>query len=162
MPRTRDESRTAEAVRLYRDERLTRDEVAARLGVRGSTVSRWLDSEARPRGRRKRTDVTDQEVIEGRDGGLSWAELAAATGMSVTGVRLRYAQATGQGRPDRPRDERSKRMTENSHISTPGYETGTDPEGRKVVLVGDEWVSEDEAAEYARAEAEALGTEERA
>lgn len=48
---------------------------------------------------------------------------------------------------------------EDTMSTTPGYETGTDPEtGQKVVMVGDEWVSEEEAAEYARAEAEALGT----
>lgn len=103
MPRTRNESRRDEARRLLADGKTTR-EIADTLGVDRGTVSRWTRDIARPHGRRKREDVTDQEVIEGHEGGLSWAELAAATGMSVTGVRLRYAMATGQGRPDRPRE----------------------------------------------------------
>jgi hypothetical protein len=37
-----------------------------------------------------------------------------------------------------------------------GYEKGTDDQGHTVYLVGDEWVSRDEAAEYAQAEAGAL------
>lgn len=41
-------------------------------------------------------------------------------------------------------------------IRSQGYETGITPEDQKVVMVGDTWVSEDEAAEYAAAEAEAL------
>lgn len=102
MPRTADESRREEARRLLASGKTTR-EIAAALGIDRSTVSRWTRQEARARGPRKREDITDQEVIDGRAGGLSWAELAAATGMSVTGVRLRYAQATGLGRPDRPK-----------------------------------------------------------
>jgi DNA-binding transcriptional regulator YiaG len=103
MSRQRDESRITEAVRLYHEERLTRDEVARRLGVRGRTVSYWLDGEARSRGRRKREDVSDDEILALRDQDhLSFREIALTTGLSKTGVRMRYYSLTGRQRPDRP------------------------------------------------------------
>ena len=37
-----------------------------------------------------------------------------------------------------------------------GYETTTGDNGQTLYLVGDEWVTEDEAREYAQAEADAL------
>lgn len=43
-----------------------------------------------------------------------------------------------------------------SHASSPGYETTTDEDGHALYMVGDEYVSAAEAAEYAQAEADAL------
>ena len=102
MPRKPDESRRAEARRLYHEEGLTRDEVAVRLNVRGSTVSRWLVGDARPRGRGKRADVADDDILELRAAGWSFQQIALELRMSKTGVRLRYGQLTGTPRPDRP------------------------------------------------------------
>lgn len=100
-PVTASADRIAEAVRLYADGATTR-EVAALLGVRDTTVGRWVGDAARPRGRRKRDDVTDADVIAMREEDeLSWNEMAATLRMSRTGVRMRYAQASGQGRPGR-------------------------------------------------------------
>jgi transposase len=62
MPRKRDESLTAYAVRLYRDppdgEGLTTRAVAAELDVDEKTVRGWLRDAGvtRPRGRRPRID----------------------------------------------------------------------------------------------------------
>lgn len=39
------------------------------------------------------------------------------------------------------------------------YEKGTDENGHAVYLVGDDWLSRDEAAEYAQAEADALAAQ---
>jgi len=102
VTRKRDSGKVAQAVRLY-EEGMTRDEVAQALQVRGSTVTRWLGGHARRRGRRKREDVTDDEILALRDADhLSFREIGIATGMSKTGARLRYYALTGRPRPDRP------------------------------------------------------------
>jgi hypothetical protein len=107
MSRKPDESRRAEARRLYHEEKLTRDEVAARLGVRGQTAGRWID-EMRSPGRRKRGDVADDDILELRAAGLSFQAIALELRMSKTGVRLRYGQLTGRERPDRTDAVREK------------------------------------------------------
>ncbi len=43
-----------------------------------------------------------------------------------------------------------------SHASSPGYEISIDENGQTFYLVGDEYMSAGEAAEYAQAEADAL------
>lgn len=101
MARKRDESRASEASRLYHAEGMTRDEVAKQLGVRGTTVSRWLDN-PRPRGPRPRADVSDKLIIELREReGLGWAEIGRRVHMSRRGVHNRYLAITGQQRPER-------------------------------------------------------------
>jgi hypothetical protein len=104
MTRTRDAAKVAEALRLYHDEGLTRDEIALRMRVRGSTVSRWLDGTARPRGPRPTTTPeTDALIIELRSGAVPvpFPALAEEVGMSPTGVRNRYYALTGRPRADR-------------------------------------------------------------
>jgi len=103
MPRTRDGSRIAEAVRLYQSG-MTRDQVAAQLGVQGSTVSRWLAGVIRPRGPRPRAGVRDETILELRDReNLSFAEIGRRVHMSRTGARMRYYKLTGRARPERAR-----------------------------------------------------------
>jgi hypothetical protein len=97
MARKRDEAIVAEAVRLYLGG-MTRDEVAAELHVAGPTAGRWLKGVVRPRGARKLPDVTDEQVRELRDAGLSFRQMALDTGMSPTGVRNRYYAITGRPR----------------------------------------------------------------
>lgn len=90
------------AARAYRAGATLR-EVAAERGVHESTVRGWLRAEAvaaRRLGPRGRLDVADGLILGLRDvDGLSWQDVADAVGMSKSGVRSRYAVATGQGRP---------------------------------------------------------------
>ena len=103
MSRTKDESRVAEAARLYLSG-MTRDQVARELHVEGPTVGRWLAGIIRPRGPRKRADVRDDRILELRDrDGLSFAELGRRVGMSKTGARMRYYAITGRERPEKRR-----------------------------------------------------------
>lgn len=107
MSRKRDKSAVDRAARLYVEEGLTRDEVALALHVSGPTVSRWLADVMRPRGARKRADVPDDLVVELREQTqLSYQQMADETGMSKTGVRLRYGALTGKERPGRHRAPR--------------------------------------------------------
>lgn len=100
---------TSWAVRLYHEDGLTCDQVARELDVRGSTVTRWLDGTARHRGRRKREDIDDAELVSLRDTDhLSWQEIAATIGMSRTGVRLRYGAIKGIPRPGRPPGQQAR------------------------------------------------------
>lgn len=101
MARTRSQAQVAEAKRLYHLGLDTRA-VAAQMGVDPRTVARWLAGEVRRTGPRGRVDVATSLILQLRAEGLSWREIAADTGMSPTGVRLRHDQATGKGRPDRP------------------------------------------------------------
>lgn len=115
MTRVRNEAQVTEARRLYR---LGLDSyaVAAQIGANPRTVQRWLAGETRRRGPRGRVDVTDQRILDLRKvtpdpereaKGLppakpvSFAEIAALTGMSKTGVRNRYYALTSRPRPDR-------------------------------------------------------------
>lgn len=100
VSRARDEGRVAEAARLYLSG-MTRDQVAAQMGVRGTTVSRWLGNEVRRRGPRRRP-VPDAKILDMRDRqGLSYRQISALTGMSASGVRQRYWAVTGRPRADR-------------------------------------------------------------
>lgn len=98
MPRKRDESRAAEAVRLYRLGLDTRA-VAAQLGADPRTVARWVGDEVRRRGSRGRLDVRDQRIADLRAEGLSFEKIARRVHMSKTGVRKRVA-ALDQTCPD--------------------------------------------------------------
>jgi transposase-like protein len=107
MPESAD-SRAALAARLYQSGQ-TRDEVAKRFGVRGDVVTQWLDGVARRRGARRRADVTDELILHLRDEDhLSWPEIARETGMSRTGVRMRYLAAHGIPRPERAKNRESR------------------------------------------------------
>lgn len=101
MPRTADDSRRAEARRLYALG-VRAEVIGAQLGVGRRTVQRWCADIIRPRGPRKRADVPDSRVVALIDQGISQRGAAAVTGMSRSGVRNRYQAAKG-GRPDRAR-----------------------------------------------------------
>lgn len=89
-----DPARVAEARRLYHADRLTRKQVAKRMGVDEATVSRWLDGELRPRGRHRRTDVDDARIVAMRDEErLSWRQIGAGVRMAPSGVQKRYEAA---------------------------------------------------------------------
>lgn len=89
-----DPARVAEARRLYHGERLTRGQVAARLGVDESTVSRWLAGALRRRGRARRADVDDARIVAMRDEErLSWRQIGAGVRMSASGAQKRYEAA---------------------------------------------------------------------
>ncbi len=78
---------------------LSTREVAARLGVEATSVRRWLreaEQSVRRPGPRGRTDIDTAALLTMRAAGLSWAELADASGMSRTGVRRRVLTAAGQ------------------------------------------------------------------
>lgn len=101
MPRKRDDSRAAEASRLYRAGLDTRA-VAAQLGADPRTVARWLGDDVRRRGPRGRVDVRDAKILDLHDReGLSFEEIGRRVGMSKTGVRMRYYALIGRSRPDR-------------------------------------------------------------
>jgi DNA-binding Lrp family transcriptional regulator len=93
------EQEVARAVCLYEAGR-TLDEIGTELGYSESWVWRKIHTlvdirPAAPRG----TGVSDQQILELRAAGMSWSRIAAATGMSVSGVRYRYDVATGKGWP---------------------------------------------------------------
>jgi DNA-binding Lrp family transcriptional regulator len=95
------EQEIARAVRLYEAGR-TMEQVGAELGFSESWVWRKIHKlvdirPAAPRG----TGVTDQRILELRESGMSWSRIAAATGMSVSGVRYRHAMASGASWPRR-------------------------------------------------------------
>jgi len=115
MPRTRDDSAAARAAALYAGG-CTAPEIAGALGVTERTVRRWLAGQLRRPGPRPRADVRDEKILalrapdpgpEREARGLpprkpaSFAEIAAATGMSRTGARMRYYALTGRQRPGR-------------------------------------------------------------
>jgi len=93
-----DPARVAEARRLYRE--MGRDAVAAEMGVSPATISRWIGDQARPRGRRKRDDVDDGQIVAMRDRGMSWREMAATLSMSRSGTRSRHAAAVAADNGD--------------------------------------------------------------
>jgi uncharacterized protein YerC len=90
---TRSDESRATAARLYA-EGLTRDQVGKRLGVAGTTVSRWLGDSVRKRGTRPRADVTNEQVWHLRFGEekLTFEAIHLRTGLSKTAVRKRIAR----------------------------------------------------------------------
>lgn len=101
MPRKRDESRVAEAARLYAT-KISPARIAEQLGVNRRTVQRWLGDDVRTVGAPKNPAVPDAKILDLRDKqGKSYREIAALTGMSVTGVRTRYWSLSGRERPER-------------------------------------------------------------
>jgi len=95
MARRRDESRAAEAARLYRLGLDTRA-IAAQLGADPRTVARWLGDDVRRRGPRGRQDVSGRRIAGLRAEGLSYEEIARRVHMSKTGVRKRLAREDTQ------------------------------------------------------------------
>lgn len=86
----------ADAARAYLSGQTTR-QVAAAAGVHESTIRSWLraaDVPMRPRGPRAGAPAADILTLR-RAQRMSWAQIAAATGMSATGARLAYRAATG-------------------------------------------------------------------
>jgi len=81
---------------------LSRDEVAERLGVDPSTVTRWVRDIARPRGRRKREDIADEDIAAARERGESYEDIGERLGVAPMTAWRRQAAAEGKPRPDRP------------------------------------------------------------
>jgi hypothetical protein len=101
MTRRPDPERVAEARRLH-GLGLTTRAIAAQVGVDPKTVQRWTADLARPRGARKRPDVSDDLILDLKDReGLPFAETGRRVHMSKTGARMRYYAATGRERPER-------------------------------------------------------------
>ncbi len=87
-----DESRVAEAIRLYESGKTTRA-VAAEIGVDSTTVSRWVRHIARRTGPPRRPDVSDERLWRMRyEEKLTYDQIAAAVGMTRTPVRKRLAR----------------------------------------------------------------------
>lgn len=100
MPRKLDDSRVAEAARMYAAGNDTRA-IAEIMHIDARTVQRWLGDQVRRPGPRQNA-VTDQRILGYRDrDGLAFERIATLVGMSKTGVRMRYLAATGQPRPGR-------------------------------------------------------------
>ena len=101
MPGPQRDRRAAPAVARYRAGE-TRDEIAADLEVAPSTVTRWAGDEARRRGPRERADVDTGDIVRMRDrDGMSWRAISREAGMSVGGVRRRYAGSPGRNAASR-------------------------------------------------------------
>jgi DNA-binding transcriptional regulator YiaG len=127
VTRKTDEGTRAQARQLYAAGLTTRA-IAARLGVDPRTVQRWLGGDTRPRGPRKRPDVPDSKITELREReGLSYAAIAALTGMSATGARSRYWAITGRPRAERQPGNQDPPPHANGAAHTPsstGHVTG--------------------------------------
>lgn len=102
MARTADESRRAEARRLYAA-KVSSAEIASRLGVDRRTVQRWCAGIIRPPGPVPDPAVSDERVVYLHDvEGLSYAQIAAQTSLkSWTSARNRYYAAKGLPRDGR-------------------------------------------------------------
>ena len=74
--------------------------LADKYGVNESTIRHHLRGvvETRRSGPPS-APATDDEIVTLRDSGMSWQAVADQVGMSRTGVRIRYAQATEGARP---------------------------------------------------------------
>jgi len=119
VTRKTDEGKRAQARQLYATTLTTRA-IAARLGVDPRTVQRWLGDATRPRGPRKRPDVPDSKIVELREReGLSFAAIAALTGMSATGARNRYWAITGRPRAERKPGDQDAPPHANGAAHTP-------------------------------------------
>ena len=101
MARTRDEAKEEAARALYGQDWTVRA-IAKALGVSAPTVSRWTRDIARPRGRRRRQDVSDDALAALRAGGLSWEAVGEAAGVTAMTAWRRQAAAEGRPRSDRP------------------------------------------------------------
>jgi DNA-directed RNA polymerase specialized sigma24 family protein len=99
MARQQDESRVAQASRLYHSGNLTAREVAAVMNVDERTVRRYLGDTTRRTGPRGRTDVSDARVIALRDQGCGPTEIARLTGLSRGAVRKRLARIARDASP---------------------------------------------------------------
>lgn len=96
MPRTADESRRAEASRLYHSSRLSVREVSLVMGCDEKTVRRWLGDSMRRRGPRGRTDVSDARLLAALADDPSPTRAAKATGLSRGAVRKRIERLAGE------------------------------------------------------------------
>lgn len=102
MPRRHIDPSARETARALAASGASHADIAARLGVARTTVTRWLGP-ARPQGHPKDETVTDAEILRLKDNeGLSYRQIAVQTGLSPMGAYNRYRAATGRRRPDRP------------------------------------------------------------
>jgi hypothetical protein len=104
LARTTDEHKREAARALYGQEWSVRA-IGTALQVNPSTVSRWTRDIARPRGRRRRADVSDDAIGALREAGLSYEAIGGALGVAAMTAWRRQAAAEGRPRPDRaPRE----------------------------------------------------------
>ena len=74
----------------------TAREIGELLGVHERTVRRWLLAQGvPPRRSGPRSWLPGQEIVELREAGAPYQEIAHEVGASKTGVRKRYARETG-------------------------------------------------------------------
>ncbi|MFI6512857.1 hypothetical protein ACIBCT_35095 [Streptosporangium sp. NPDC050855] len=101
------------AAKIYKEKRSLAD-VGKEMGVHESTVRYYLANlgfkDMRPQGDRTREDVTDELIVELREGGLSFAQIGAQVGMSKAGVHARYMVITTGERPSDATRPVKKRM----------------------------------------------------
>lgn len=74
----------------------TERQLAASFGVPRPAIQRSLSrtgTERRPPGLERRDDVDTAKVVELRNSGLTWQQVADAVGMTTGGVRRRYDEA---------------------------------------------------------------------
>jgi hypothetical protein len=126
-----DESRAAEAARLYASG-MTSREAGAAVGADSTTVIKWLAGlgvETRRKGPRGRADVPDRLILEMRDDeGMTFAEIGRATGMSRRGAGNRYRAIRGIPRPDRITDPaEAARLAREAELRAQGYRPGAVP-----------------------------------
>lgn len=86
-----DDAKATEAARLYEKEGLNRAQVAERLDVDPSTVSRWLKGLMRGRG----SSIDAEAVRRLRVKGKTWQQIADELARSKTGVRMAYRTTYG-------------------------------------------------------------------
>ncbi|TQS24118.1 hypothetical protein [Microbispora sp. KK1-11] len=94
------------AATLYLEEHKTLEQVAKEMDVDESTIRSYLANalvERRRRGREERADVKTEEIVKMRAAGLSWKQISAATGLSISGAYTRWELATKGRRAGRSR-----------------------------------------------------------
>jgi DNA invertase Pin-like site-specific DNA recombinase len=101
MARKADERKREAARALYLQEWTVRA-IGEALAADPATVSRWTRDIARPRGRRRRQDVSDDAVAALREAGMSYEAIGEALGAARMTAWRRLAEAGGRPRPDRP------------------------------------------------------------
>ena len=105
MARTRDEAKREAARALYGQDWTVRA-IGEALDVNPATVSRWTRDIARPRGRRRRRDVSDDAIAALREAGMTYEAIGEALAVAAMTAWRRQAAAEGRLRADRvPREE---------------------------------------------------------
>lgn len=97
MRRALTDEEEAEVVARY-ERGMSTLQLAERFGTTESSVRRTLDRngvERRPR--QERAGVTSQQIVEKREAGWTWAQVAAWAGCSPTTARNRWKEAATGG-----------------------------------------------------------------